>query len=396
MPIITFTRLLHVPYAICFVLGLSISGYSHSVETSLSEKAMALYESLPNAYFRMLLNNDPIVIDGQHLHPKLQYYLEARESKESNEKKRARQKTMLLQSQSRKRIREAVKRNWNYRSEVTRAMANIENRQINGPAGAIPIRIYSPQKKSPAPLPILVYFYGGGWTLGSLDAADRAIKLLANEAQVIVVSAAYRPVPEYKFPAAHEDAYAVFNWVADHAATLGGNADKVAIGGDSAGANMSVAVSYQRLQQNKPGPVFNVLYYPYLDANMTQYRSQKLFGQGFGLDTSFSALVTELMFTDKGIDADDRRHERFDPRVSPMQINNLSGMPPTLIVTAGFDMLRDQGSAYAQKLKDNGVPVDYINYPSLIHGFMQFSGTIDDARQACIESARLFGRKIRD
>jgi acetyl esterase len=268
---------------------------------------------------------------------------------------------------------------------VTEEMAKTEDRQIAGPGGSLKIRIYTPRTPEQGPLPGLVYFHGGGWFFGSIEAVDRAVRLIANEAKVMVISADYRLAPEHKFPSAQDDAYAIFRWAQANADKLGMDPARIGIGGDSAGGQMSVVTSLRLRDRHEPMPAFMLLYYPAVDRDQN-YRSWQLFGEGYGLDRSFSQGVLAIYYKDADLNSQD---------VSPLRAASLAGLPPAIIATAGFDPLRDSGHAFAGKLMAQGVPVIYKNYSSLMHGFMQQSGTVDDAELACNETARWFGERLR-
>lgn len=352
-----------------------------------AEEANTLFYSMPNDYFRSLLSEPAIVIDGQTLHPKFQYYLGTRKSDMPAAEMRAQQKKKLLNPVERARMLAGTDRTWTYRSKVTAPMKFTEDLAIPGPTGTITARAYVPKTTKPEVLPVMVYFHGGGWLFASVDAADRAMRQLANEASIIVISANYRMAPEHKFPAAHDDAYAVYTWGRANAAAFGGDPSRVGIGGDSAGGNMAIAVSYQLLQEGAKPPTMQLLYYPATDRRKELYASTQLFGEGFGLDLGFARLMEELVFSSES----DLQNVRLSPMVAP----SFKRMPPAIIATSGFDYLRDQGKAYAERLQKDGVTAQYTNYPSLIHGWMQWSGVIDDADKACVETARAAGKMLR-
>lgn len=231
---------------------------------------------------------------------------------------------------------------------------------IPGPAGQIPARHYRPSSAEPAPL--LVYYHGGGWTIGDLDTHDALCRLTCRDADVQVLSVDYRLAPEHPAPAAVEDAYAAFRWAHEHAAALGAIPDKVAVGGDSAGGNLAAVVSQlARDDPTAPLPVLQWLIYPRTDCT-AQTRSLSLFADGFLLTKAdIDWFETHYL---GGSDV-----EPTDPRVSPLRADTLSGLPPALIATAGFDPLRDEGDQYAAALRAAGTPVDLRSLGSLTHGF---------------------------
>ncbi len=232
---------------------------------------------------------------------------------------------------------------------------------VPGPAGRIPARHYRPTTAEQAPL--LVFYHGGGWTIGDLDTHDALCRLTCRDADVHVLSIDYRLAPEHPAPAAVEDAYAAFRWAHDHAADLGAIPDKVAVGGDSAGGNLAAVVCQLARDEGLkcPKPVLQWLLYPRTDLT-AQTRSLSLFAEGF-------------LLTKRDIDWFESRYlggaevESTDPRISPLLAESLTGLPPALIATAGFDPLRDEGDAYAAGLRAAGTPVDLRSFGSLTHGF---------------------------
>jgi acetyl esterase len=242
----------------------------------------------------------------------------------------------------------------------------VEDCAVPGPDGDIPVRVYRPS--GDPDLPVLVWFHGGGWTIGSLDTADRTSRALANAAECIVVSVDYRLGPEHRFPAAVRDCAAAAEWVADHASELGGDTARVAIGGDSAGGNLAAVVTLLN-----PDFVFQLLVYPAVEV---EYDTPSMHENATGY---FLTAESMRWFYGHylGPDGDDR-----DWRVSPLLAPDLSGLPPALVITAEFDPLRDQGIAYAKRLADAGVPVDSRLYEGVFHGFFGMQDAIDVASQA--------------
>jgi acetyl esterase/lipase len=230
---------------------------------------------------------------------------------------------------------------------------------IPGPAGPIRARHYHPATSDPAPL--VVFYHGGGWVLGDLDTHDPLCRLTCRDADVHVLSIDYRLAPEHRAPAAAEDAYAAFQWACEHAADLGAIPDKIAVGGDSAGGNLAAVVSQRARDEGGPKPVLQWLIYPRTDFT-AKTRSLSLFADGFLLTKADIDWFTEQYLGGSGVDA-------ADPRVSPLLADSLTGLPPALIATAGFDPLRDEGNSYAAALRAAGTPVDSRSMGSLTHGF---------------------------
>jgi acetyl esterase len=252
--------------------------------------------------------------------------------------------------------------------------ATTEDRRIAGPAGDIPVRIYRPE--SDRPLPIVVYFHGGGFVIGDIATHDTLCHRLAVGVPSVVVSVDYRLAPEHPFPSAVEDCDGATAWVAAHAAELGGDASRLAVAGDSAGGNLATVVARHARDAGRPSIAFQLLVYPVTD--MTRSLPSHLEnGSGYLLDTE-----TMSWFLDNYLgDADPRQ-----PDVSPLLADDLSGLPPALVVTAEFDPLRDEGEAYAERLGQAGVPVTVSRYDGMIHAFYGMDSIFDAAKRATAET----------
>ena len=243
-----------------------------------------------------------------------------------------------------------------------------EDCTIPGPSQPIPIRIYRP---STLPnLPALVYFHGGGWVLGNLDTMDRPCRALANKAKCVVISVDYRLAPEHKFPAAVEDAYAAVEHFA--------GADPIAVGGDSAGANLSAAVTLMARDRSGPRIDFQLLVYP-----ATDYDDDRPALHDYADNHMLTRAGIEWFWGHYLSSADDGR----TAYCSPLKAASLEGLPPAMIITAECDPLRDQGEAYAYKLREANVPVILKRYEGAIHGFFQMGAVIDAGREALADSA---------
>lgn len=255
-------------------------------------------------------------------------------------------------------------------------VARVENRAVPGPAGDIPVRIYYPSEQTP--LPVLVWYHGGGWVLGSLDGSDHTCRELANTAGCIVVSVDYRLAPEHKFPACPDDCEAAYSWVCENAASLGGDPRRVAVGGDSAGGNLAAVVSLRARDGGRPLPVFQLLIYPVTDSDFTRpsYVSN---AEGYQL-----TLVSMQWFWEQYVSSVE---EMEHPHAAVLRAADLHGLPPALIVTAEFDPLRDEGEAYGQRLREAGVPATISRYDGMIHGFFGQFTVIDKGRVAMHEAS---------
>lgn len=239
-------------------------------------------------------------------------------------------------------------------------MARVEDRTAPGPAAAIPLRLYVPRATA-EPLAILVYYHGGGHSIGSLDSHDGVCRALARGADCLVVAVGYRLAPEHRFPAALDDAVAAFEHIVDHAAAFGGRAGWVAVGGDSAGANLAAAVCHRERAAGRARPAFQLLLYPVTDMTRA-LASHRLFPRGLLLDAE-----TVEWFIGNYLEHPELER---DPRASPLFETSFADLPPALVVTAGFDPLRDEGEAYAEKLRAAGVPVAEQRESTLVHGFV--------------------------
>jgi len=243
------------------------------------------------------------------------------------------------------------------------------------------MRHYRPPVAEPAPL--LVFFHGGGFVVGDIESHDGLCRMICVDAAIHVLSVEYRLAPEHKAPAAVDDCFAAYQWALGHAAELGAEPSRVGVGGDSAGGNLAALVALRSRDEGVLQPALQALIYAVLDLS-AETPSRTLFSDGFFLSMSDSAMFTELYLGGTGLAAD-------DPRVSPLKAADLSGLAPALIVTAGFDPLRDEGNEYATALRSAGVAVDHRQFHALTHGFASiasFGGGSADATAATISAIR--------
>ena len=263
-------------------------------------------------------------------------------------------------------------------------VARVEQRSIPGPGPAIPVRIYTPA--GTGPFPILVWFHGGGWVVGDLDSADPTARHLAVGAGCVVVSVDYRLAPETKFPGPADDCYAATQWAVQHAAELHGDPDRIAVGGDSAGGNLAAAVSLMARDRRSPSLAFQLLVYPVTHCNFTT-SSYESFAEGYTLTRASMQWYWSNYIRDAA-DAD-------NPYAAPLVARNLSGLPPALIMTAECDPLCDEGAAYAQRLREAGVPTTYTCYDGMIHGFFGMPAVLDKGRLAIAEASAALQKALR-
>jgi acetyl esterase len=254
-------------------------------------------------------------------------------------------------------------------------VAQVETRVIAG-AVQIPVRVYRPSLATD--LPGLVYFHGGGFVICNLDTHDRLCRSLANASGCVVVSVDYRLAPEHEFPAAAEDAYSATCYVAEHAGEFGIDASRIAVGGDSAGANLATVAAIMARDRGGPAPKFQLLIYPVVDFASHETQSERDYGQGYFLDT-----VLMDWFADQYLPNASDRHL---PYASPLRASDLRGLPPAMVITGECDPLRDQGEAYADKLRNAGVAVALKRYDGMIHPFLSLAGIVDAGREAIKES----------
>jgi acetyl esterase/lipase len=260
------------------------------------------------------------------------------------------------------------------------AVYEVTSFAIPGPGGELALRVYRPS--AGRPLPVLLYFFGGGWVLGTIDTADGVSRSLANAAAALVVVAGYRLAPEHPFPAAIEDCYAALRWVAGHGPEIGADASRIAVGGDSAGGNLAAAVAL-RAREEGPDLAGQLLVYPNTDQ--------------LADDESMRAASDPFLFNRHSV-AWYRQHYLISPQdaasplASPLRAGSLAGLPPALVITAEYDPLRDQGEAYARRLADEGVRVELSRYPGMAHGFFTMIGTVGASRAAIAQA----GSRLRE
>lgn len=256
----------------------------------------------------------------------------------------------------------------------------VEDREISGPGGQIPLRVYWPRVD--AAVPVVVYFHGGGWVIGDRDTHDAQARLLCNGAHAIVVSVDYRLAPEHRYPAAFEDAVAAVRWASANAEELGGDAARLAVAGDSAGGNLAAAVCLWARDQGGPAIRAQCLIYPVTDLRPDQ-GSWVAFGSGYNLDGS------SMEWFNRNYAPDPATWD--EPYLAPLRAPDVSGLPPAIVATASHDILRDQGEAYAARLRDAGGAVFARRYEGLVHSFFrhgEVSGAARAANQEICERLR--------
>jgi acetyl esterase/lipase len=320
--------------------------------------------ALPPSWQLRLAGGRPVVRDGLTLDPGLQLLLRLR-------RRRFVALETLTPMAARRSIRRAAAAATG-RPIPVRAVADLT---VDGPAGPLRARHYTPAE--PGPHPLLLFLHGGGFVLCDLDTHDQACRLLCRRAGVQVLSVAYRLAPEHRFPAAVSDAWAALCWAAGNAARLGADPARLAVGGDSAGGNLAAVVAQRAVREGGPALALQLLIYPAVDRT-TPYRSLELFADGFFLTRA------EIDWFDRHYSSPE---DRGDRRLSPLRGADVPGLAPALVVTAGFDPLRDEGEAYAAAMAAAGTEVRLRSHPGMLHGFINMIDLSRSAMAALVEVA---------
>jgi acetyl esterase len=251
-------------------------------------------------------------------------------------------------------------------------VAHVENLVVPAPGGDVPVRVYRPSDDDG--LPIFVWLHGGGWTIGSVDVHDPITRALANATPCVVVSVDYRLAPEHQFPAAVDDCWAALQWAHEHAAEIGGDPARIAIGGDSAGGNLSAVCALMARDAGAPRLAMQLLVYPVTDF-LRDTESFRDNAKGYVLEARQMAWFEDCYLRNGA-------GERDDWRLSPLRAPSHAGVAPAYIVTAEYDPLRDEGEQYAEKLQAAGVPTTLRRYDGLVHVFFGLTATFDEAKPA--------------
>lgn len=255
--------------------------------------------------------------------------------------------------------------------EQVHPVGQVEDRDIPGPAGDIPVRIYSPE--GDGPFPVLAYFHGGGFVLCDLESHDDQCRKMCDAMKVVVVSVDYRLAPEAKFPAAPEDCYAATRWCANNMTLLNGKSDALMVGGDSAGGALAAAVCLMARERGGPDICHQFLIYPVTDCDFST-QSYQDFSEGY-----FLSQAMMRWFWGHYLDSE---ADGANPLASPLRAEDVSGLPAATVITAGYDPLRDEGKAFADKLQAAGVDVSYRCYDDMIHGFVSLPVPLTASRDA--------------
>jgi len=261
------------------------------------------------------------------------------------------------------------------------ALATIRDTMMDGPGGALPIRIYTPH--GTGPFPLIVFFHGGGYVTGDLDTQDMIARALAHGAGALTISVDYRLAPEHPFPAAADDAFAAVKWAASHASELGADANRLAVAGDSAGANLSAVAALDARDGGGPAIAAQILFY-----GSTAYSADTPSAREYRDGPIITADDVDFFLAQW---LGEQRHARV-PRAFASHADNHRGLPPAFIVTAECDPSRDDGESYAEKLKAAGVEVTLRRYEGMPHGFVSWVGSLPTAQQAIDDACAFLSR----
>jgi acetyl esterase len=263
-------------------------------------------------------------------------------------------------------------------------VAEVADGGFMGPASEIRFRRYRPIGVKAGLLPTLIYYHGGGFVIGNIETHDSTCRRLANKSRCQVISIDYRLAPEHPFPAPIDDGVASFRHIRDNAESFGADAARIAVGGDSAGGAIAAVVCQLCRDAGEQGPAFQMLIYPVTDSSNKETPSRQAFAEGYFLSKPLMDWFWEAYVPDEDTDL-------TDLRLSPLLAKDFSGLPPAFVLTAGYDPLRDEGRAYADRLIDAGIKTTYVNYPGTIHGFFSLTRFLSQGLKANDEAAAVMG-----
>jgi acetyl esterase len=342
---------------------------SRAVRGRIERSVAQFLFNLPHRTQVLLSLRPPIKVAGQTLHPEMQLLLATRE----------RMRMGTLRAETPEKARHRMRREVLRHPPSRLPQLEVRDLTISGGDGPLRARHYR-AKPNGHPAPLIVYFHGGGFVTGDLDTHDSVCRFLCDGAEAHVLAVDYRLAPEHPFPAAVEDAHAALRWAQSHAELLGADPKRIAVAGDSAGGNLSAVVSQLAAGDGGPVPALQLLIYPPVDRSK-EWPSHTLF-DGFLL-TNDDMRWYDKMYTGASPEA------LTDPRMSPLLAEDLSRLCPAIVVTAGFDPLRDEGEAYAAALEEAGTHVIVKRLDGLLHGFVNMVGVSPAAREAVTETAKM-------
>lgn len=267
-------------------------------------------------------------------------------------------------------------------------LAEISNLSVDGATGPLKARLYVPLAAGTGPAPAILFFHGGGFVMGDLDSYDVICRRLAAGSRCRVVSIDYRLAPEHRFPSAHDDALATWNWITQHGNRFGIDPSRIAVAGDSAGGNLSAFITQQMNRTGGLMPAFQLLLYPLVQFADIRTKKMRFQESGFFISSNLFEY-----FRDSYIE---HAKDRMDPRVSPLfaEDQDFSGLPPAHLVLCGWDPLKDEGRAYASKLVSHGVPVTIREHPGMVHGFMNLTAFSNPIRTFIHDAAEVAGKAL--
>ena len=339
---------------------------------SVDAIVVGIVTALPAFVQRLLSGGRPVRVDGLELEPDVQLLLALRRLRGDRE----------LDTMTPGEARAEIARGAASFAGTLVPVARVESLTLAGAADPLAARLYVPDGTAGG---VLVYYHGGGWVVGDLDTHEAPCRFLARETGLAVLAVDYRRAPEHRFPAAVDDALAAFRWASAESARLGVPPGRIAVGGDSAGGNLAAVVALLATREGGPRPRAQLLIYPVTDLS-TKHPSYRLFADGFFLTERDMDWYRGNYLPDAAT--------ALDPRASPLLAPDLHGLPPAVILSAGFDVLRDEGEAFAKRLAEAGVPVTHRRVPGQIHGFGNATGISASARTAMGEAARTLAKLV--
>jgi acetyl esterase len=368
---------------VSLMAGLMLCGHADAAPitpTPAEQQQLDLLKQ-DEAWFIAHLKGPRETADGLALDARLQYVLENVTRPTSTPAVQASLRELYKTPAGLAAVRAQLDRYWALRTKFTPAMKRTEDIVISRSGQPdLKMRLMIPAVSTDKPLPLLIYYHGGGFMFGGLDGFEPTAQLIANEGRIAVLLVDYRLAPESPYPAAWQDAEAAYDW-ARVSANKRFDPKRIALGGDSAGATLAIATALRA----KKAPAALVLYYPGVD-RVNDYPSMTAFGKGYGLDADNLTYLAKQVYPEGA--------KTTPEDTSPMQAS-LKGLPPAFVITAGFDPLRDGQKAFADRLKASGVRTTTSHYPTLIHGFLQTSAYVPDADKAATETARALGDALR-
>ncbi|HTO00951.1 MAG TPA: alpha/beta hydrolase [Microthrixaceae bacterium] len=342
---------------------------------SPATRAASALLRMPEPMINRLIGSKPVELDGRTLNRRLQFMLEmsakAGMDRASRPQSIEERRNDLLRASA--------------LAMPSRQGLHVTNRHVPGPAGNIPVRLYRRYGLTDE-CPAIVYLHGGGWATGNLDSHDGSCRLLASESDCLVISVDYRLAPEHPFPAAIDDAVAAYRWSHQNSAELSIEPGRIGVMGDSAGGNIAAVIAQVTRDTDVPPPTAQCLIYPGTDMLMRE-PSHRLFADGFFLTNDAMKWYRDQYLPDTS--------DWTSPLASPIEQDDLSGIAPAFIVTAGFDPLRDEGRRYGERLAEAGVPVRYRCYDDMVHGFFGM-GILPGGMEICSEICFAMGSLMND